>query len=255
MGVRNVAHVLTNYNELPPHVLVIAVQIALSALDKETKDHPRGHYWGGVPPLARLTKNGLDESGEPTPAAERAVQRVLKTLVDRGVLVRVVTGRRGQRAEYAMTYMTRLLPVDGTTPGDALSTSDSTTPNDALEAEIARHPVVPQHDTGWRDSTTPGGEVARHRVTPPRETQDEYRNTSRTNNHQGEHVTYAADGIATLKILRHDGHEDDTRPLRVALLDLGPGVYEAPLVRAQGEGLSGEALYRRALELARGEAS
>lgn len=259
MGYSNVDFVLTNYNELPSGVLVIALQIALIAHDTDKDGKPKGHYWGGMPILARLTKNGgLDEHGRETEQAtrnaERTVARALKMLVDRGVLVRVVTGRRGQRAEYAMTYATSLLPVDSATPSDGLSTSDSTTPGDALERGIARHPVVPQHDTGWRDSTTPGGEIARHGVTPPRETQDKDRNTVKTNNHLGEHVTSAAGDIATLKVLRSDD-EDDTLALRVAVFDLGPGVYEEHLVRAAGEGLSGEALYRRTLELARGEAS
>lgn len=269
MGARNVSHVYTNYPALPDPALRVITQLALVAHDNDKGERPRGTYFGGEELLARVVGKG-----SVTDSSRRSARRALKLLVDLKVLERVVAGRRGSRAEYRMTYTTTLPPARGVRGATQFETdcwvpevtqSDSesrvaATPLTAADSRVV-HATQPDElggrsDTRWEGLGDPDRRVWRVRIggsgsSPPGETEEKQRNTGRKNTRVGEHVPSVIRGLGP----RVDGfsgdEDDDSAADRAALGALGVDVYPALIERAQGEGLTGVAMVRRALDLAR----
>lgn len=79
MGARNVAAVVTHWAHLPGDSFKVLTLMALITLDRDTE--PR--YWGETEPLiAVIGRDGSQVGG----ADQRALQRAIRCLVDKGAL-------------------------------------------------------------------------------------------------------------------------------------------------------------------------
>lgn len=94
--------------------------MALSALDNTQGDRPADLYFGGEEALVLALDGDLPDVGTATYRTRtKAVQTIVKRLLEVRAIERVTEGRRGQRAVYRLTlssYQQPALPVDNVTP-------------------------------------------------------------------------------------------------------------------------------------------